>query len=185
MRELVFLLEGQSEREMLNGVIPRLLPGVHYRCIAFKGKQDLERQIVWRIREYINPQARFIILRDKDSDDCKIVKQRLLDKCRKTGREVLVRIACHEIESWYLADLAAVEKGLRISNLARHQNKSKFRKPDSTKSPKQELRRLTDDRYQEMGGSRAIGPHLSLDNKRSCSFAVFMAGVRKMAEIAP
>jgi len=187
MRELVFLLEEQSAAEMLDGVLPRLLPDAHYRCIPFEGKQDLEKQLVRRIRGYINPMAKFIVLRDKDAGDCRVIKQRLLGKCRETGRDAdaLVRIACHELESWHLADLAAVEKALNIRNLTRHQNKRKYRESDKTISPKRELRRLTNNHYQEVEGSRAIGPHLDLDNNRSRSFAVFIAGVKRMAGIAP
>lgn len=43
MKHLVFLLEEPSAKEMLNGLLPRLLPGLSYRCIVFEGKQDLEK----------------------------------------------------------------------------------------------------------------------------------------------
>lgn len=53
-----------------------------------------------------------------------MIKKRLQALCYEAGREdVLVRIACHEIESWYLRDLAAVEQGLDITGIARHQKK--------------------------------------------------------------
>jgi hypothetical protein len=41
---------------------------------------------------------------------------------------------------------------------------------------------LTDGCYQEIAGSRAIGPYLDPDNTRSKSFTVFVAGVRKMVD---
>ncbi len=186
MRELVFLLEERSAAEMLAGFLPCVLPDdFPRRYIVFEGKQDLEKQLVRRIRGYRNPQARFIVLRDKDAGDCVEAKRRLAEKCREAGRErkSLVRIACHELESWYLADLAAVEKGLGVTNVRRRQNARKYREPDSLGSPKRELMRLTGNRYQEIGGSRAIGPHLDPGNARSRSFAVFVAGVKKMAGI--
>ena len=43
MKNLVCFLEEQSTREMLKGVLPRLLPqGVDCTYIVFDGKQDME-----------------------------------------------------------------------------------------------------------------------------------------------
>ena len=53
MTHLVFLLEERSAREMLTGLLPRLLPAdISFVCITFEGKQDLEKQLVRRIRHY-------------------------------------------------------------------------------------------------------------------------------------
>ena len=99
MKELVFLLEEESASAMLQGLLPRMLdPRVQPRVMVFEGKQDLERQMVKRLRGYLNPQARFIVLRDQDSTpDCRLVKARLQALCAKAGRDAvsLVRIACH------------------------------------------------------------------------------------------
>lgn len=182
MTELVFFLEGQSEEMMLRGLLPKILPeNVQPRYVVFRGKQDMDRKLVSRLRGYNTPQTRFIILRDQDSGKCTDVKNRLLEKCREAGREALVRIACHELESWYLADLVAVENGLGVDNLSRRQNESKYREPDRLGSPKRELINLTGDRYTEVPGSEAIGCHLDPDNTRSRSFSVFVSGVRKVA----
>jgi hypothetical protein len=116
MKELVFLVDGQAEKDLLDVLMPRVLPeGVRHRVIPFEGKQDLEKQMGRRIRLYQNPAARFIVLRDQDSHaDCKALKAGLLARCEGTGREAhcLVRIACTELETFYLADLAAVERGV-------------------------------------------------------------------------
>ncbi len=182
MMELVFFLEGQSEEMMLRGFLPRILPeNILPRYIVFRGKQDMDKRLVRSLRGYGNPQARFVILRDKDSGDCTEVKRRLLEKCREAGRDALVRIACHELESWYLADLIAVEKGLGIGNLSHRQNKGKYRDPDRLGSPSKEMELLINSEYQKVPGSRAIGPHLDPENTRSRSFAVFVSGVRKLA----
>jgi hypothetical protein len=92
----------------------------------------------------------------------------------------LVRIACHELENWYLGDLVAVEKALAIPSLSARQNKARYRSPDEVVNAADELERLTQGRYQKVGGSRAIGPHLDPDNNRSHSFAVFVAGVKRL-----
>ncbi|MBM9532106.1 hypothetical protein JWG42_18295, partial [Desulfoprunum benzoelyticum] len=122
MKELVFLLEESSAKAMLESLLPRMLDqGIAVRCIVFEGKQDLMNQMDRRIRGYFNPEARFIILRDQDSaPDCTVVKAEALHHARMSGRggKTMVRIACRELESFYLADLAAVERALGISGLA-------------------------------------------------------------------
>ena len=183
MNELVFFLEEQSAAEMLKGLLPRIVPqGLPVRYITFEGKRDLETQIVLRLQHYRTPNARLVILRDQDSSDCRVVKKALVGKCRQAKRtDVLVRIACHELESWYLADLAAVEQALGIPRLAEKQEKKKYRLPDSLANAAEELIKLTGNRYQKISGSRAIGPHLNLDNNRSPSFKAFVEGIRKIA----
>ena len=151
--------------------------------MAFEGKQDLERQMVKRMRGYVNPQARFIVLRDQDSTpDCSQVKAKLLGLCAQAGRHAvsLVRIACHELESFYLADLQAVETALGVTGLVRRQSTARFRAADHVESPSRELEKLTRGAYQKVSGSRQLGPHLDIHNDRSASFKNLIAGVRRM-----
>ncbi|GAB4286121.1 MAG: hypothetical protein Fur0025_18320 [Oscillatoriaceae cyanobacterium] len=73
MIELVFLLEELSAKAMIEGIIPNIIPPempLGVRCIVFEGKQDLEKQITRKLQGYNNPDAAFIILRDRDSGDC-------------------------------------------------------------------------------------------------------------------
>ena len=147
MKELVFLLEEESAKSMLLGLLPRVLdPQVHPRLMVFEGKQDLEKQMVKRLCGYVNPHARFIVLRDQDSTpDCRVVKAKLLGLCAQAGRQAvsLVRIACHELESFYLADLRAVEVALGLTGLVRRQNNARFRTADLVENPSRELAKLT------------------------------------------
>lgn len=184
MKELVFLLEEASAKAMLESLLPRMLsPNVAFRCIPFEGKQDLEKQMIRKIRAYQNPVARFIVLRDQDSHpNCVQLKQRLLDLCHESGKadQCLVRIACTELETFYLADLLAVERALEIDGLVRHQASRKFRSPDSLGNPSKELQALTKGRYEKIGGSRVIGQHLCLDNERSPSYRNLLTAIRRM-----
>jgi len=51
---LVFLLEERSAGEMIDRLLPRMFGDqITYRCILFEGKQDLEKQLVKRIRWYL------------------------------------------------------------------------------------------------------------------------------------
>ena len=184
MRELVFLLEEPSAKAMLESLLPRLLDqDIQFRCIPFEGKQDLEKQLVRKIRAYQNTQARFIVMRDQDSNpDCNAIKSRLLSLCQEAGKaeKCLVRIACKELESFYLGDLQAVEQALKLKGLAKQQQIKKFRTPDELGSPSKELRALTKQKYEKVAGSRAIGQYLCLDNQRSTSFHHLVLAIRRL-----
>ena len=181
MSHIVFFLEEPSAKEMISGLLPRLQDNLDYRCIVFEGKQDLERNLVKKMRVYNVPDSKFIILRDQDAGDCKKIKANLEELCNKAKKKnFFVRIACRELESWYLADLKAVEEGLQLTGIGKSQNKKKYRKPDLLHSPSNELERLTKGQYQKVSGSRAIGPFLDCNNNRSNSFRVFVDGIKKL-----
>ncbi len=183
MRELVFFLEERSAAAMLEGLLPKLLPDdVVPRYITFEGKQDLEGQLVRRLRGYRNPDALFVVMRDQDAQpNCKTIKRKLERLCTQARRRgVLIRIACKELEAFYLPDLDAVERGLGIAGIAAQQATRKFRAPDRLNSAKEELRRLTNHRYQPVEGSRAIGSCLDPENGRSRSFRNLVAGIRRL-----
>ncbi|MBX9598968.1 MAG: DUF4276 family protein [Burkholderiales bacterium] len=190
MIRLVFWLEEYSAQVLLEGLIPRLFVGeqlpanlnLEYHC--FNGKSDLERNICRKIHKYYSPdnlQVAHLILRDQDAGDCKQVKQKLLNMVSDVDDiMVLVRIACHELESFYLADLAAVETALQISNLARRQNHATYRNPDTKNSSADLLDKLTAGKYQKVSGSRAIGKVLDIKNQRSPSFSHLVEAIQKL-----
>ncbi len=184
MSSLVCLLEEPSAREMLGGVLPRILPEntcVHY--IIFEGKQDLEKQIERKLRLWQKPDSLFLVMRDQDAGNCVVIKNNLLRKISDSGKSdgAIVRIACRELESFYLGDLQAVEDGIKINGLVRKQNNRKYREPDSLVNASEELVRLSGKQYQKVAGSRAIGPCLRIDGEnKSHSFNVLLAGIRKL-----
>ena len=182
MKNLVCFLEESSASEMLKGVLPRILPDdIEYTYIVFDGKQDLEKQLVRKLKNWLKPDSVFLVMRDQDSADCNDVKRRLMNLCREAGKpEALIRIACHELESFYFGDLSAVEKGLGLSNIAKRDKKSKYRTPDNIINPSDELEKLTGGTYQKILGSRNIAPHLSLDNNTSHSFNVLLSGIKNL-----
>lgn len=178
------MLEEVSAKACLESLLPRFLdPSISSRLVAFEGKQDLERQLVKRLRGYMNPNARFIVMRDQDNaPECKRIKRELLDLCQSSGRRSvsLVRIACRELETFYLADLQAVEAIFGLPGLALQQNKRRFRQPDNLGSPSREMSLLTRGAYQKVNGSRLLGKRLDLRNERSSSFKNLMRGIRTM-----
>jgi hypothetical protein len=185
MKYLVCFLEEPSAKEMLKGILPRLLPDdIEPRYIVFEGKHDLEKQLARKLRGWLEPDTVFLVMRDQDSSDCKRVKKRLSDLCREAGKpETLVRIACHELESFYFGDLNAVEKGLELANITGHQRKAKYRIPDNIINPYDELKKITNGNYQQIIGSRSIAPYLSLNNNTSHSFNVLLSGIKNALNI--
>lgn len=186
MTSLVVFTEEPSAKVMLESLLPRLLPQEQcsFVCIAFEGKQDLEKQLPIKLRGWRAPNTNFVVLRDQDSGDCEAIKETLQGICRRAGRSrSLVRIACRELESWYFGDLGAVETALQIDGLSILQEKAKYRNPDKIQCPSKELKKVTKNCYQKVGGSRLIGKYLRLDNSRSTSFHHFISGVRKIMNL--
>jgi len=181
MRQLVIFLEERSAEAMLQGLLPRILPeGVSHRCVPFEGKQDLDKQIERRLRGWIQPATVFLILRDQDASDCKVLKKALRQKIESAGHpETIIRIACRELESWYFGDLEAVEEALGIPKLQKHAGKKQYRIPDAIVSPSKELEKITSGYYQKTSGSRAIGNFLVPGRNTSHSFQVFLQGIQK------
>ena len=187
MINLVFFLEEASAEALLEVLMRRMIvqkENIFVRYIVFEGKQDLEKKLARKLRGWKLPNSKFIVLRDQDSADCKTVKFNLLKLCPEDKKShTLVRIACHELESWYLGDLDAVEHGLGLSGIAKYQGKNRYRNPDSIQAPSAELERLTNKTYQKISGSRTIGEYLNLDNTRSNSFNVFITGIKNILAI--
>lgn len=181
MSTLVAFLEEPSAAHMLKAVLPSILPsGCILKCITFEGKQDLEKGLERKMRCWLSPDSYFLVLRDRDSEDCRMVKSRLVDICRRAGRpNAIVRIACGELESFYLGDLDAVSRALGCKMPS--SRKSKFRAPDSLNNAADELTRVTGRLYQKVSGSKAIGPFLKTDgSNKSHSFNVLLTGVRRL-----
>jgi hypothetical protein len=181
MMTLVFLLEEPSAQDALEGVLPRIIPAhVRLEYLVFEGKQDLEKRMARRIRGWLGEHSMFVVLRDQDSGNCRVIKQRLADRCGEGGRpDSLVRIACHELESWFVGDWQAVGEAFALPNLHKQSAKALYRNPDKIGSPVTELRKFIPT-YQKRDGARRIGPHLLIERNRSRSFQVFVQGLQKL-----
>ena len=178
---LVALVEEPSAALFLKAVLPSVLPGdVCLKCIPFEGKQDFENNIERKIRNWRTPDTKFLLIRDRDSEDCIAVKKRLKLICRRAGcRDALVRIACGELESFYLGDLKAVASA--FGKKMPSQKLAKFRDPDRLGNAAQELGKILNSSEQKLKWARMISPHLAIDGSNlSHSFNVLISGVRKL-----
>jgi len=181
MSKIVFLLEEPSMRELLDRLLPELLPrGVDFMTIPHEGKQDLEKSIPRKLRAWKEPGVRFIIVRDQDGGDCYRIKDNLISICTRGGRaDSVVRIVCNELESWFLGDLAAVATAYDRPSIVRLQRKKKYRNPDSITNAAEELKKLVPE-YQKLQGARRIAEHIDKDRNLSNSFHVFLEGVLRV-----
>lgn len=186
MKQVVFLLEEPSAKAMLEVVADKIFGSdIAIKFIVFEGKQDLEKRIELKLRGWKIPDTYFIVMRDQDSGDCLKIKQNLQEKVDASGKgdSTLIRIACRELESFYLGDLSAVEKAFGIIGLAKKQKKSKYKNPDNLTNASEELKKLTNQRYHKLSGSRSIAQYLDLDNNFSHSFNVLVEGMKKVMSL--
>lgn len=183
--KLVFLLEEPSTKYLLDELLPKILPeGVLFQTIPHNGKQALERSIPRKLSGWNEPgDVRFVILQDQDTKDCRELKKDLLALCEGTGRQVLVRIACQEMESWYFGDTQALAIAYDKPKLAKISAQKKYRIPDAIPSPKEELYRLIPEHHQ-IAGAKRVAPHMDIERNTSESFRQFVCGVRRLVETA-
>lgn len=185
MKHLVFMTEEASMEICLNNIIPKIIPpNITFKVIPHEGKQDLEKSIPRKLRAWNNCEDieyKFIIVRDKDGGDCINIKNNLIELCSTAGRsDSLVRIACNELESWFLGDLIAIEKGMGIRTIVKG-HKKKFRDPDRLTNACEELKKLCGN-YPKIQGAKKISPNLDLENNLSHSFNVFVSGVERIIQ---
>ena len=162
---------------LLQGLLPRIYPGLPFLCVSHEGKQDLEKSIPRKLAAWREPGVRFVIVRDKDSGDCRRVKDSLYSLCRQGRREdSLIRIACHELEAWYLGDADALANAFGDEWLRGLARKARFRDPDSVVRPSDVIQKLVPE-FQRVTGARLMAQHLSRDGNRSRSYQVLLEGI--------
>lgn len=169
-------------RNLLPKLFPEFLEYEHWLIIHHQGKSDLERSYPRKMREWLEPGVRFIILRDNDGADCVALKQRLVSKIPDNAPEYLVRIVCQELEGWFLGDLDAVAAAYPFA--ARHQSfKSLSKKdPDELTNASELMKHLTGTQA-KVSRASMIAQHMQPANNRSTSFHVFVNGLgRFLAE---
>jgi len=175
---LVILLEEPSARDLLIGLLPRLLPdSVHVHYLVFEGKQDLEGQLVRKLRGWRMPDSAFVVLRDQDAAECRAVRARLAKLVEESGRTPsLVRVACRDLESWIVGDWHAIAEAFERPDLADLGLKERYREPDTLVRPVEALRTHIPE-YQKRDGARRVGGLLDPRRNQSRSFRTFCAGL--------
>jgi len=183
MKKIVFLLEELSAKELLITLLPKIIPSdkCSFLCISHDGKSHLRKSIPVKLRAWKEPNVQFVILHDKDSSDCLVLKKELVSLTKDSNRvDTLVRIVCNELESWFLGDLNAVEKAFSV-DLSKKKNKTIYKNPDAISNAKEELRRLIPE-YQPVLGSKRISEYMDVKENKSKSFQIFVSGVYNLCK---
>ncbi len=182
MSRIVFLLEERSMKVLLDGMLPRLFPGMRFLCVPHEGKNDLERSIPRKLRAWREPGVRFVVVRDNDGGNCNALKHKLLKLCAEGRREdSVVRIPCQELEAWYFGDPDALARAFGNENLGAIGQKAAYRDPDVIPKPSSSLRELIPE-FQKLSGARRMAEMLSVEGNRSHSFHVFIESVKRLYE---
>ena len=173
---------------LLDGLLPRLFPGLPFLCVPHEGKRDLELSIPRKLQAWREPGVRFAVIRDNDSGDCLRLKADLRALCDKGGRtDVLIRIACQELEAWYLGEPDALADAFDTPSLRNIRRRTKLRDPDSVVRPSAEIERLIPE-FQKVSGARRMAEHLTRERNHSTSFHLLLNGIEAVAQtlvIAP
>lgn len=166
---------------LLEGLLPRLFPNLMFLCIPHEGKPDLKKSIPRKLRAWCEPGVRFVVLMDNDGEDCRETKENLAALCQRGGKtDVLVRIACQELEAWYLGDPVALAEAFGNAKLSLIGKKARYRNPDSIQGPSEEVRKLVP-MFQKVSGARRMASHLSRGTNNSRSFQVLIGSLDHVA----
>ena len=183
MGRIEILVEEPSMEECLKELLPKIVPArwkiaENYFIRKHQGKSDLQKSIHSKVRVFNNwhEPAAIIILHDQDSADCKILKEDLFERCGDHSIQILIRIVCRELESWYLGDLTAVEKAYPNFNSNKLKRKAQFRNPDLLNA-KDKLKKILPE-YKEISSSREISKFMDVEQNRSISFKNFVSGIQ-------
>lgn len=198
------LVEGDSEKTLLERWLPRFLPRHAFTLIRHRGKgklpgdalkaADIRRegildQLPAKLRAYghaLNPETdRVVVLVDLDDDDCSDLKRRLvalLEHCDPRP-VVLFRIAIEETEAFFLGDPAAIRAAFPQAKIQR----MKDYVPDSICGAWELFQRVVDARSEDkVGWAERMAPYLGTEWRgkeanRSTSFQQLCQGLLRIA----
>jgi hypothetical protein len=178
MSNYIFV-EEQSSAVFIKALVASLPFNSPPVIFEHQGAGDLENSIRIKIPALFNNESRFLILRDQDLNDCIRIKERIFNSLPERVRpKCIVRIACRELESWYIAQPSALQRsGVLKSALP---NSILSKNPDSIIDPKRELHRRSH-KSGQIWLAQKISNHIDLHNFRSLSFRFFVQSLTGMA----
>ena len=169
------LTEEPSMEHFLKGILPKVLPDnykVDVNCFirTHRGKSDLKKSIPKKMRAYpkFGYPVKVLIIHDQDSNDCKSLKNELIELCGITTIPVVVRIACRELENWYLGQMSAIERVYPETKASSLVRKAKYRNPDLVHGA-DELNKMTKN-YSKTQTAKEISQFIDINNNNSPSF---------------
>ncbi len=112
---------------------------------------------------------------------CRALKKALRELCGANHRpDALIRIACQELEAWYLGEPDALAEAFERDALRNLGRRARFRDSDAVVRPSDALEQLVPE-FQKVSGARRMARHLSRERNRSTSFQMLMEGIAAVA----
>ena len=180
MKYLVFLVEERSMATVINGLMPRLFPGVIFQCLEHDGKKDLVSRLENRLRSWRTPGVQFVVLIDNDRGDCVALKRELEAKCQAAERpDTLIRIVCQELEAWYLGEPDALADAFGDERLRSIGRRARFRDPDAVPYPSVALSELLPDANKAIAAG-IMSALLTRERNESTSFQALLTGLDRV-----
>lgn len=182
---LEILVEEPSMQNFLEIILPKILPRgyeLNMNCFIHphQGKSDLQKSIPKKVRayKYFPKKVKLIIVQDQDSNDCIKLKNELINlvENQNQNQPYLIRIACRELENWYLGDMLSIERVFTTFKASKYENKAKFRNPDIV-TGSYELEKLIEN-FSKGVASKEIPKFMNIDQNNSPSFGHLISGVQ-------
>lgn len=202
---LEVLVEGASEVPTVREILGRrfgLVEDEHFRVHPHRGKGKLPRrarrpktplpdglldQLPVKVRNLGAASSEsfpiaIVVLVDADDDDYKVLKRSIQKAIGPIRANVLIRIAVEELESWFIAEPAAIRSAFPSAN-TRSLNRIGA---DSVCGAWEKLAAVLRMEAQECSGvekfawAEAIAPHIDLDAPRSPSLRAFVNGIERL-----
>lgn len=194
-----FLVEEPSIEAALFNILLKILEReISYKIIVHQGKNDLLKKLPGRLRGYskwISEDYKIVVLVDQDSENCKILKDKISKIVLNSGLQVrenrsvplckfqvLVRILVEELESWFLADRRALKRAYpKLSD--KDLRVKKYDVPDSIKNSAATLHQLLmkcgyyPSGLEKINNARKISAFMDVSNNLSVSFNQFKNGL--------
>jgi len=133
---IIFLVEDYSMRKFLEGILPRLGFEEHlFEIKHHRGKEDLISHLNKIIPSLSKRAQQIIVIIDQDRQDCVKLKNKLKGKLALCICDYKIRIACYELEAWFLGDMEAIAKCSPRFKAKFFQGKEKYRDVDNIPKP--------------------------------------------------
>jgi len=143
---IVFLVEDYSTKKFLEGILPRLGFEEHqFEIKHHRGKEDLISHLNQIIPSLSKRAEQIIVIIDQDKQNCVKLKNKIQEKMAWCTCEYKIRIACYELEAWFLGDMEAIAKCSPRFKASFFQGKKKYRDVDNIPKPSSVIEQIVPD----------------------------------------